>query len=83
MAFRGKGVQSERDRPCWCGSVVIVTTGVDTDGNPYAFESCSKDVFHDVSIDDACMCGTPESEHDSVDPPHSFVSQGGRDDHVE
>lgn len=26
--------------------------------------------------DPSCKCGTPESEHDSVDPPHSFTPQG-------
>lgn len=34
----------------------------------------------EASVDEACKCGTPESEHDSVDPPHSFVPQGGWDD---
>lgn len=49
MAFRRLGVVSERDEPCWCGAVVIVTTGKDTDGKPYSFESCSEDVFHDTT----------------------------------
>ena len=49
MPFRRPGTSSERDEPCWCGAVVIVTTGEDTDGNPYSFESCTEDVFHDTT----------------------------------
>lgn len=51
MAFRGKGTITERDTPCWCGSVVFVTTGVDTDGVPYRTENCGEDIFHNVTED--------------------------------
>lgn len=27
-------------------------------------------------IDESCKCGTPESQHHSVDPPHMFAPQG-------
>jgi len=29
-----------------------------------------------LEIDEACKCGTPESEHHTVDPPHAFIPQG-------
>lgn len=47
MAFRRKGKTVIRDTPCWCGADVAVTTGVDTDGQPYRYESCTEDIFHD------------------------------------
>lgn len=49
MSFRRKGTETPRDTPCWCGAEVWVTEGLDTDGVPYRYESCTNDIFHDVS----------------------------------
>jgi hypothetical protein len=52
MAFRRKGTETVRALPCWCGAEVIITRGLDTDGNPYEYTSCTTDVFHDVGEED-------------------------------